>query len=66
MVLSNEDLEFVATVNDLLNKGLTPQEIADKFKTPMSTLRSRIDRLGYEIQIDRSLVPKRAPDLDSI
>lgn len=66
MALTQEDMDFLTDVNCQLNNGKSPAEIAEALDMPQSTLRSTLLRLGYEIQINRSLIPKRAPDLDSI
>ena len=65
MSVDHEDLTFLQLVNSKLQEGLSLPQVAEDMKMPAATLYSRIDRMGYELETDRRLVPKKpAPDLD--
>lgn len=68
MVLSPDDLELATAVNRELATGKSIEQIAEDYAITGAALRSKIDRMGYEIEsvTCRRLIPKRAPDLESI
>jgi len=65
MSISSEDIEFLNKVNERLQSGMSLRQAAGDMNISYDTLYSRVQRLGYELETDRRLVPKKpAPDLD--
>jgi len=66
MSISPEDIELLNKINEQLQSGKSLRQTASDMNISYDTLYSRIQRLGYELETDRRLVPKkRSPDLDA-
>jgi transposase-like protein len=61
--LEQSNREFVEQIQIKLAAGKSPAKIARELGVNHSTMINRIHRLGYEIELTRRIVPKRAPKI---
>lgn len=66
MSLDTEDITFLQEADSKLQSGCSIEQTAEEMDIALSTFYNRVNRLGYDIEGFRRLVPKRSPRIDEL